>query len=61
MSEISDAARVQLFLADHAVADSTNKINALGVGFQVMALQANGFTALFGCRHGGVSTEVRRR
>jgi hypothetical protein len=45
MSEISDAARVQIFLADHAVADPTNKINALGVGFQVMALQANGFTA----------------
>jgi hypothetical protein len=45
MSEISDAARVQIFLADHAVADPTNKINALGVGFQVTALQANGFTA----------------
>ena len=47
MSEISDAARVQLFLADHAVADPNNKINALGVGFQVTALQANGFTAPF--------------
>ena len=45
MSEISDAARVQIFLADHGVADPINKINALGVGFQVMALQANGFTA----------------
>jgi hypothetical protein len=45
MSEISDAARVQIFLADHAVADPNNKINALGVGFQVTPLQANGFTA----------------
>lgn len=45
MSEISDAARVQIFLADHAVADASNKINALGVGFQIMGLQANGFTA----------------
>jgi hypothetical protein len=45
MSEISDAARVQIFLADHAVADPNNKINALGVGFQVTAVQANGFTA----------------
>ena len=45
MSELSEAARVQVFLADHAVADPNNKINALGIGFQVTSLQANGFTA----------------
>jgi hypothetical protein len=44
VSEISDAARAQVFLADYAAVDASNKINALGLGFQVCPIQANGFT-----------------
>jgi hypothetical protein len=45
MSDLSDTARVQIFLADHAVPDPTNKINALGIGYQYAVLNVGGFTA----------------
>lgn len=45
MSTISDDARVQLFMADYAAIDASNKINALGVGFQITVVQPSGHTA----------------
>jgi hypothetical protein len=45
MSSISDDAKVQIFLADYAAADASNKVNALGVGFQICIPQATGLTS----------------
>lgn len=45
MSDVSDAARVQVLLADYAVGDASNKLNALGVGFQISFLQPGGVSA----------------
>jgi len=41
MSELSDLARVQMFLADYAITDASHKLDAVGVGFQWSAVQAN--------------------
>lgn len=45
MSDVSDAARVQILLADYAAVDGGGKVNALGVGFQFAILQPTGATA----------------
>ena len=44
MSSVSEVARVQILHADYAAADASDKINALGVGFQLCLQQPNGLT-----------------
>lgn len=45
MSDIADSAKAVVFVADHAVADPPgNKINALGVAWQVTTLSPSGAT-----------------
>lgn len=41
MSQVSDAARVSVLLADYALADVTGKLNAIGAFFDMTALDAN--------------------
>lgn len=45
MSSVSDAARVQILHADYAAADASDKINALGIGFQICLAQSTGLTS----------------
>ncbi len=41
MSDIAETARVSVMLCDFAMADSAQKINALGAGWQVTGLDRN--------------------
>jgi hypothetical protein len=45
MSSVYEDAHVVVLLSDYAQPDSSGKINALGLGFQVAGLQQNGLTA----------------
>lgn len=47
MSEFFDEAKVSIFMTDHALADATGKLNALGMGWQHTALLENGQTPPF--------------
>lgn len=45
MSDAAESARAQLILADHASIDGSNKVNALGIGFQYAGLTQNAMTS----------------
>src|SRR4051794_38690193 len=45
MTQCSDQARVQIFVADYAASDPVGKINAIGIGFQFAGLAPTGSSA----------------